>query len=52
MHYAIQINEPVRLPTGAYLASGNGRVLDLGSGSGRAAVGVLLARHSSETAST
>lgn len=44
MHHAIQINEPVRLPTGAFLASGEGRVLDLGAGSGRAAVGILLAR--------
>jgi SAM-dependent methyltransferase len=44
MHYAVQINEPLRLPTGAFLASGSGRVLDLGAGSGRATVGLLLAR--------
>src|SRR5512133_1263839 len=44
MHHAVQINEPVQLPTGAFLASGEGRVLDLGAGSGRATVGVLLAR--------
>jgi len=44
MHHAVQINEPVRPPTGAFLASGGGRVLDLGAGSGRATVGVLLAR--------
>lgn len=44
MHYAIQINEPIRLPTDAFLASGEGRVLDLGAGSGRAAIGVALAR--------
>jgi SAM-dependent methyltransferase len=44
MHHAIQINEPVRLPTEAFLAAGAGRVLDLGAGSGRATVGVLLAR--------
>lgn len=44
MHHAIQINEPVRLPTNAFLASGAGRVLDLGAGSGRATIGLLLAR--------
>lgn len=44
MHYAVQINEPLRLPTNAFLASGAGHVLDLGAGSGRATVGVLLAR--------
>jgi SAM-dependent methyltransferase len=44
MHRVIQINEPVRLPTDAFLANGEGRVLDLGAGSGRAAIGVALAR--------
>ncbi len=44
MHHAIQINEPVRIPTSSFLASGAGRVLELGAGSGRATVGVLLAR--------
>lgn len=44
MHHAIQINEPVRLPTATFLAAGEGRVLDLGAGSGRAAIGLLLAR--------
>jgi SAM-dependent methyltransferase len=43
MHHAIQINEPVRMPTRSFLASGAGRVLDLGAGSGRATIGVLLA---------
>lgn len=43
MHHIVQINEPVRLPTKAFLSSGGSRVLDLGAGSGRAAVGVLLA---------
>lgn len=38
------INRPMQLPTEAFLASGRGRVLDVGAGSGRAAVGVLLAR--------
>ena len=44
MHLAIQINEPVRIPASAFLAAGSGRVLDLGAGSGRGTVGVLLAR--------
>jgi SAM-dependent methyltransferase len=39
------INEPMELPTTRFLASGSGRVLDGGAGSGRAAIGVLLARH-------
>jgi SAM-dependent methyltransferase len=38
------INRPIELPTQRFLASGSGRVLDAGAGSGRAAVGVLLAR--------
>lgn len=38
------INRPMELPTERFLASGSGRVLDVGAGSGRAAVGVLLAR--------
>jgi SAM-dependent methyltransferase len=38
------INKPMQLPTAHFLASGSGRVLDAGAGSGRAAVGVLLAR--------
>jgi len=37
MHQIVQINEPVRLPTKAFLSSGGSRVLDLGAGSGRAA---------------
>jgi ubiquinone/menaquinone biosynthesis C-methylase UbiE len=32
------------LPTSRFLASGSGRVLDVGAGSGRAGIGVLLAR--------
>jgi SAM-dependent methyltransferase len=46
MHHAVQINAPVRLVTDAFLPSGRGRVLDLGAGSGRATVGLLLARPS------
>jgi len=38
------LNQPMKLPTARFLASGSGRVLDAGAGSGRAAVGVLLAR--------
>jgi SAM-dependent methyltransferase len=38
------INKPMELPTPRFLASGAGRALDAGAGSGRAAVGVLLAR--------
>jgi arsenite methyltransferase len=38
------INKPMELPTTRFLSSGSGRVLDAGAGSGRAAIGVLLAR--------
>lgn len=41
---AFGINRPMELPTPRFLESGTGRVLDAGAGSGRAAVGVLLAR--------
>lgn len=43
-HLVFRINSPVAPPTSRFLASGSGRVLDAGAGSGRAAVGVLLAR--------
>jgi SAM-dependent methyltransferase len=43
-HMVFGINSPVRLPTTRFLASGSGKVLDAGAGSGRGAVGVLLAR--------
>jgi arsenite methyltransferase len=42
--HLVGINEPMELPTARFLSSGSGRVLDVGAGSGRAAVGVLLAR--------
>ena len=42
--HAFGINAPQRLPTEQFLASGSGRVVDVGAGSGRAAVGLLLAR--------
>ena len=38
------LNRPMTLPTERFLTSGTGRVLDVGAGSGRAAIGVLLAR--------
>jgi SAM-dependent methyltransferase len=38
------LNRPMTLPTERFLTSGSGRVLDVGAGSGRAALGVLLAR--------
>ena len=38
------LNGPMPLPTERFLTSGSGRVLDVGAGSGRAAIGVLLAR--------
>jgi len=39
----MMLNTPMSLPTERFLASGSGRVLDVGAGSGRAAIGVLLA---------
>jgi SAM-dependent methyltransferase len=38
------LNRPMHLPTERFLSSGAGRVLDIGAGSGRAAIGVALAR--------
>jgi SAM-dependent methyltransferase len=38
------LNRPMSLPSERFLLSGSGRVLDVGAGSGRAAIGVLLAR--------
>lgn len=43
-HFALRLNAPAEIPTSRFLPSGHGRVLDAGAGSGRAAVGVLLAR--------
>lgn len=40
----LMLARPMALPTERFLASGAGRVLDVGAGSGRAGVGVLLAR--------
>jgi SAM-dependent methyltransferase len=38
------LNRPMSLPTERFLTSGRGQVLDVGAGSGRAAIGVALAR--------
>jgi SAM-dependent methyltransferase len=43
-HFLFGLNLPLELPTEQFLPSGAGRVVDIGAGSGRAAVGVLLAR--------
>jgi SAM-dependent methyltransferase len=44
LQYAIRINLPLELPTERFLASGGGRVLDVGAGSGRASIAVLRER--------
>ena len=44
MHYAVQINSPQRLVTQSFLPDGRGEILELGAGSGRGTLGVLLAR--------
>jgi SAM-dependent methyltransferase len=43
-HVAFRINTPYPPPTERFLRSGTGQVLDAGAGSGRAAIGLLLAR--------
>lgn len=44
VHFLFGLTRPMELPTDRFLASGAGRVLDAGAGSGRAGVGVLIAR--------
>ena len=44
LHVLFGINVPAEIPTGQFLVSSSGRVLDVGAGSGRAAVGLLQAR--------
>ncbi len=44
VHGPMRFNRPLDLPTERFLASGVGRVLDAGAGSGRSALMVLLAR--------
>jgi SAM-dependent methyltransferase len=43
-HFVFRLHFPLELPTEAFLTSGAGRIVDIGAGSGRAAVGLLLAR--------
>ncbi len=43
-HFLFGLNFPVDLPTEHFLSSGSGRVVDIGAGSGRASIGLLLAR--------
>lgn len=43
-HFLFRLSFPLELPTQQFLSSGAGRVVDIGAGSGRAAIGVLLAR--------
>jgi SAM-dependent methyltransferase len=38
------LNRPMSLPSERFLTAGSGSVLDVGAGSGRAAIGVLIAR--------
>jgi ubiquinone/menaquinone biosynthesis C-methylase UbiE len=40
----VMLNRPMTLPTERFMTSGAGRVLDVGAGSGRGAIGVLQAR--------
>jgi SAM-dependent methyltransferase len=42
--FNLMLGRPMSLPTDRFLTAGSGRVLDVGAGSGRAAIGVLLAR--------
>ena len=44
IHGPLGISRPVALPTEQFLASGSGRVLDAGAGSGRSTLMVLLSR--------
>ncbi len=43
-HFLFGLNLPVQPPTERFLSSGSGRVVDIGAGSGRASIGLLLAR--------
>jgi SAM-dependent methyltransferase len=44
VHGPLRFSRPLELPTEKFLASGSGRVLDAGAGSGRSALMVLLSR--------
>jgi SAM-dependent methyltransferase len=43
-HFLLRISFPLELPTQQFLSSGAGRVVDIGAGSGRAGIGLLLVR--------
>lgn len=43
-HFVFRLNLPEPLPTPRFLGAGSGRAVDIGAGSGRATVGLLLAR--------
>lgn len=43
-HFLFRLHFPLQIPTEQFLTSGVGRVVDIGAGSGRAAIGLLLAR--------
>jgi SAM-dependent methyltransferase len=43
-HTVFRLNFPHEIPTAQFLASGHGRVVDIGAGSGRAAIGLLRAK--------
>jgi SAM-dependent methyltransferase len=43
-HLLFRLTFPLDLPTQQFLSSGSGRVVDIGAGSGRAAIGLLLAK--------
>ena len=44
IHAMLRLNLPIELATDRFLASGGGEVVDVGAGSGRAGIGLLLAR--------
>jgi ubiquinone/menaquinone biosynthesis C-methylase UbiE len=44
MNQVMRVGQPLPLPTARFLPEGSGRVLDLGAGSGRATLMVLLSR--------
>lgn len=43
-HFVFNLSFPQELPTRQFLSTGTGRVVDIGAGSGRAAIGLLLER--------
>jgi len=43
-HFLFRLGFPQQLPTDQFLTAGTGHVVDIGAGSGRAAIGLLLAK--------